>query len=1010
MTQSRTRTTSHTRTRFSLPWIPLLASLLALLLGGLLPVPSRATRGFDADGGSPVYDAQRKPRVTVLEFTDTNQKAQAQEFGRSVSAMLVTHLKNESQFVVVERQDLKEVLSEWERNQGGLTKVPLDQLAPELLEYIDVFIAGKVTVLQGSQEGPGPWIEVDAKLLSREDGRILAAVERAGREACLREVVERLGSAMERDFLRPHAGHLKLSLRHPAQARFYLTPILRTDHGEEEKPPVELGSTTIFGEDRDEVEAWVTNPTSHVIRDLLSGWYTLRIERPGYDPAEVDNDSFRVWVRDGRAVLLYGREGHRKPVSRMPADAPWRKHLVHVEALRTSQLDLTALGHTLRKKTGSIQLSVVDQASRPLPGARVLVRSIDLDINRGSPDAVRYQQEAKHGPSAEEPKPEPDAAQEALLRALARGRDAARRAPEGTSDPRATTGRDRRRGSGADPAADPEDEGESEGDEGDGPAPPRPCQLVVQRRLPSSPAGGQVVRSETFSVRHFDGGFLAFESYDGEELPTGEYEMLVWAAHHRPVLRRTRVEDHDGEPAAQTLRLSRRSRPVHLRGSSDVDLAFHGRHTGDVRRVSTDPTRPSTTVELPIDVYDVEADLPTFPAGARRLDLLPPGEAAPRLDEVFASWRATLPELVEPEPFDLPVKDRLWVGGRLKHFLPIPGAFWDGQLAELLDELLGVSRARRQLSRLMGNETSLEAFARRLQAIDLLILDQADMGRLLVLPDAARVIRAWVDQGHALVVFVTEPGRYGSLLGAPLEVRGWPTYSSQLKLSPGLLRDLRLRKKILLEDSRRLPKVRRKDDALAGWRVLAYGNKKRTPRILERGGGGQGGYVLVWLDSSNLRARATAEATGGGIAGFLRSLWNPSADPSLQRARRSEEQAEAEARRIASAIELAQQAEAIEEPEIRRALEEMIVELVQAPPSPRTPVSRKARERELERREANDRLLLFRTRLLNRAVEAARRLFHDRLGDPGQRLASPTLDPGRVAERSGAGAPPQQPR
>src|SRR6185295_13708599 len=94
------------------------------------------------------YTAQRRPRVTVLAFDDTNTGAVQTRYGSSVEAMLVTFLKRKSQFVVIERQKLGSLLAEKQRLQKGMVQVAADDKEGQaLLEKIDVFVLGSVTLL-----------------------------------------------------------------------------------------------------------------------------------------------------------------------------------------------------------------------------------------------------------------------------------------------------------------------------------------------------------------------------------------------------------------------------------------------------------------------------------------------------------------------------------------------------------------------------------------------------------------------------------------------------------------------------------------------------------------------------------------------------------------------------------------------------------------------------------------------------------------------------------------------
>jgi hypothetical protein len=54
-----------------------------------------------------------------------------------------------------------------------------------------------------------------------------------------------------------------------------------------------------------------------------------------------------------------------------------------------------------------------------------------------------------------------------------------------------------------------------------------------------------------------------------------------------------------------------------------------------------------------------------------------------------------------------------------------------------------------------------------------------------------------------------------------------------------------VRKEVKVKSKRALPEVA---DLSTPWRTLAYTRKGRRPRIVERGGQVEGGYVALWLD------------------------------------------------------------------------------------------------------------------------------------------------------------------
>src|SRR5437870_12840097 len=78
-----------------------------------------------------VYTAQQKARVAVMPFQNTNELAQQQKYGESVSAMLATFLKRKSQLVVVDRQILDKIMKESALDASGATSAPTADADPE---------------------------------------------------------------------------------------------------------------------------------------------------------------------------------------------------------------------------------------------------------------------------------------------------------------------------------------------------------------------------------------------------------------------------------------------------------------------------------------------------------------------------------------------------------------------------------------------------------------------------------------------------------------------------------------------------------------------------------------------------------------------------------------------------------------------------------------------------------------------------------------------------------------
>ncbi len=137
------------------------------------------------------FTAQQRPRVALFEFDDANAEAKAKGYAGPVEAMLGTVLQK-SQLVVGERMELGGLYEEKRRIQQGLVDPEGDE-ATELLKKADVFILGNVSLLDGSR------IEIDTKVFSGFDSRIVATAQRSGSVTCLRAIVDRLGVALEQE-------------------------------------------------------------------------------------------------------------------------------------------------------------------------------------------------------------------------------------------------------------------------------------------------------------------------------------------------------------------------------------------------------------------------------------------------------------------------------------------------------------------------------------------------------------------------------------------------------------------------------------------------------------------------------------------------------------------------------------------------------------------------------------------------------------------------------------------
>jgi curli production assembly/transport component CsgG len=806
---------------------------------GLQPVES----SFEVSGK---YTAQRRPRVAVLNFEDTNAGAGEARYGDSVEAMLVTFLKRKSQFVVVERARLKDVLEERQRMEHGMVHLdPDDPSARELLEKIDAFILGSVTLLdvvevaetaKKHDSGPtpapesaaaggsetsseplreqirGPRIEIDAKLISRFDGRIIAAAQRRGPVACLRSIVERLGVAIEQEFLRPYYGSLKVDLSNPEYVRIFLTPILLDTALDEEKPPVERGSTVRIGSEQDIVHTWVMDPTSYTIENLLSGWYTMRLGRPGYDSVSSDNANWQARVRFGQVELYDHRTG--TPFEQVDRDL--RRFVVHVEPQKIKTVDADDLKFGFRKRGGSLAPLVMrefvdsDFVHRP---QRVVLMSKKLDINDfGQPDEY---------------------------------------------------------------------------------ADDRKCDLFDETPLKPPPYGRTYIAAgKKLDYDAFKGGELVIEDYQGEIVPPGDYTMTLWEPYYeRQEKIAVTIHPQDRDKETKTV-LPRKTLPLELVATGprpEYRLRLQGRDTHKELDLTLDFSTPQERPGMPVDFYTASTDIPGLSAWRHTAELLPAVPSPPAFDP---SSKVNDPQLFPesaPQRGPLPplaIKTRFTLAGHLDVFSKSPDPlaadlFFDREVGETLDRLLyglepppepkrgflgtlfrrgghksqaaptaqdpgKVDPQRTAPSRDTDRLRTL--LAQHLEMIDLLVLDPRDMVRLRRSPEVADIVRRYVAAGGALFAFISAAGDYESAVGAPLSIEKMGRRTRRFQLAPGDVRGIVPtfeKKRVKVKSKRSLPEL----SAVEGpWRAVAFTQGKKEPRIIERGTRGEGGYVALWLD------------------------------------------------------------------------------------------------------------------------------------------------------------------
>lgn len=847
-------------------------------LSPVIPAPTEEEARFEVSGR---YTAQRRPRVTVFDFENTNSMAQEARYGSSVEAMLVTFLKRKSQFVVVERQKLGTLNEERDRIDKGMIAIePGDMAARQLLEKIDAFILGNVTLLnvptdqnttRGADQQPGgpdvpkprvtvqgPRIEVDAKLLSRFDGRIIAAAQRSGPVACLRSIVERLGIALEQEFLRPYYGKLKVDLDDPENVRVFLTPILLDNALDEEKPPVELSSTVTIGNEFDIIETWTTDPTTYTVDNLLSGWYSMRLERPGYEELKADRARWEARSDFGQTEIYDRLTG--KPLSN--TDPEPRRFVVHVDPLGTEVIDGDALKFVFRKKGGSlaplVRRQYLDTDFTQAPQRVILMGGREVDLNK-----------LDNGPE------------------------------EFADDQR--------------------------------------CDLFDEKPIVVPNYGRTYISpSEKFDFATFKGGELIIEDYKGEIVPIGQYELALWEPNYQVEKTDVTVRDRDHKKVTRTS-LVRETLPVKLdvtgaRPANRVILV--GRETHYRLELPLDFTEIKEQRGLPADAYVVSTNISGLEAWSQSTRLLP-GSSSPPM--YYTRSPAYDPKITNPSEEGkklaraprLTIKTRFGLGGRLEVFSRPPDplaadVFIDRDLMKIFNLLLygseerpveergGLLKAAAQVGRTavrILEETPVrpappsaepdpgpapaassappaqtasgappasgdapedaaeeekapppqlprdpdelrKLLAQHLELMDLLVLDPQDMAQLRRSPEVAAIVQRYVTGGGALFAFVSETGDYGEVVGAPLVIEAVSKPTDRFNLASGEVVGIVPRfdkKKLDVKSKRALPELG-KLAPNGPWRVVAFTQGRKDPRIVERGKREDGGYVALWFD------------------------------------------------------------------------------------------------------------------------------------------------------------------
>jgi TolB-like protein len=192
------------------------------------------------------YLFRNKPNIAVLPFYDANAQAKEVEFGRTVSAMLATALRSNTNFIVLERGELSQILTEQAVGISGITQEISQSLSD--LYNVEVLLSGDVSLINST-------LHIDARLIETASAKIVVALYSTCQNLTnIREVVVGLAKQLEQTYLRQWMGSISINSE-PAGAEVYLDGNY-------------LGMTSA--------------DSPYTINDLLEGTYALKFIRGGY--------------------------------------------------------------------------------------------------------------------------------------------------------------------------------------------------------------------------------------------------------------------------------------------------------------------------------------------------------------------------------------------------------------------------------------------------------------------------------------------------------------------------------------------------------------------------------------------------------------------------------------------------------------------------------------------------------------------------------------------------------
>jgi hypothetical protein len=633
----------------------------------------------------------------------------------------------------------------------------------------------------------GDRVEIDAKLLSVKDARIITATQQNGSitairqdgDSGLRNIVERLGYSLEQQFLSYRHGKLKVTVADPENVNIYLTPVLKENPWPEEIPPVELSMTVEVVEQKAIEIPWVTSPSSKVIDNLLSGWYVIRIVRGGYEDLVADSRNWRA-KKDSRGVYSEVFDIHSGKIVENPM-------LVEVSAQNINEWVIDDYKLDLEKRGGKLRFEIIHnhtdtrhKAIQGFPTAQASLFSKNLEINN-YPVGSNFTQNDEWPPTREE---------SGFMFDDFKGGNLSITKYNGEMIPCGTY---------IVAIYEPGYKLEcftAQVDTGDEPVlirkqlARRKGYIEFDLAVTSDNTRVFIEGKETGDKLEFDLGSISFKKGSAN---IREIEVL------RDVYEvKTNTPGYSGWSKEVTLEIG------HHEANELIESVVSEMILNDQpKRSVAIGMAPRVRVKLKTKLWLAGRSQHFGNSNALYVD---EKGLATKLERFFELRKELDDRRRSPDPFE--------------------------EIAELEQKL----------------EYHLEAISRYLESRDLVILEDGDLASILRHKKLSQVFRNYISEGYAMIAFVSAPGDYRDVFGISLTVESKTKTTKKygLHLRRGCGINLSFERK--LESAREFPLLKSEKKSIPGWDIVAFARNNKQPRIVESGSTIGGGYVIVWCD------------------------------------------------------------------------------------------------------------------------------------------------------------------